>query len=493
MRSIADRPALLVGLGAIIAVAAFHLWISPSNPPGFFRDEAALAYNAHTIATEGRDEYGARFPLYFSSFLDYKSPIFVYALAGVFLVTDADREVARGFAATCVLLAVLLLGWLAYRRSSSASVGVATVVVAGTSPWLFELGRVAFEVAMEPLFLCLALLGVERASRLDRWGVASAIPVSLALGAVTYVYAGGRLLAPLLAAALAVVGRQRWKWVVTAWLGFALTQVPLLLYTRAHPGALSRRYEATTFVTDDMPVWEIAWRGAVNYLQDLQLWHYVISGDRDPYAHTPGTSALLGVSVAISVAGVALILLRHRHDPFWRYALAALLVSPIPAAVTIDRHHAVRLAPFAVMLAVVAIPALTALRDAVPRERWARVLAIALAVLAAVQFTLFVDTYRTEGPLRTGRFEAGVPDLLTVAWASDGKAYVDYDDLEPLGLARWYALARGIDQSRVVRLPDGGIPPVGAIALGRTQECDYVCNRIGESGDYWIARVVGAR
>ncbi len=484
---------VFIGLGVVIGIAAFHLWISPHNPPGFFRDEAAIAYNAHTIASEGRDEYGARFPLYFSSFLDYKSPIFTYGLAGVFLVTGADREVARGLAAACVLVAVLLLGWLAYRRSSRASVGVATVVLAGTSPWLFELGRVAFEVAMEPLFLCLALLGVERASRLDRWGVASAIPVSLALGALTYVYAGGRLLAPLLAGALAVVGLRRWEWVVTAWLGFALTQVPLLLYTRAHPGALSRRYEATTFVTDDMPFWEVAWHGAVNYLQDLQLWHYVVSGDVKPYAHTPGASALLGVSVALSVAGLVLILLRHRNDPFWRYALAGLLMSPIPAAVTIDRHHAVRLAPFVIMLIVVAIPALIALRDAVIRARWARALAIVLAVLAAFQFALFVNVYRTEGPLRTGRFEAGVPDLLTVAWASDGTAYVDYDDLEPLGLARWYALEQGIDQSRVVRLADGGIPPAGSIALGRTQECDYVCTRIAEAGDYWIARVEGRR
>jgi hypothetical protein len=484
---------VFIGLGVVIGVAAFQLWISPHNPPGFFRDEAAIAYNAHTIASEGRDEYGARFPLYFSSFLDYKSPIFVYGLAAVFLVTGADREVARGFAATCIFVAVLLLGWLAYRRSSRASVGVATVVLAGTSPWLFELGRVAFEVAMEPLFMCLALLGVERASRLDRWGVASAMPVSLALGAVTYVYAGGRLLAPLLAAAVAVVGLRHWKWVGTVWLGFALTQVPLLLYIRAHPGALSRRYEATTFVTDDMSFWEVGWRGTVNYLQDLQLWHYVVSGDVKPYAHTPGTSALLGVSVALSVAGLVLILLGYRDDPFWRYALAALLVSPVPAAVTIDRYHAVRLAPFAIMLVVVAIPALTALRDAVTRARWVRVLAVVLAALAGFQFALFVDTYRTEGPLRTGRFEAGVPDLLTLAWASDGTAYVDYDDLEPLALARWYALEQGIDQSRVVRLADGGIPPVGAIAFGRTQECDYICDRLAESGDYWIARVEGPR
>ena len=31
------------------------------------------------------------------------------------------------------------------------------------------------------------------------------------------------------------------------------------------------------------------------------------------------------------------------------------------------------------------------------------------------------------------------------------------------------------------------------IALGREQECDYVCVRITESGDYWIATVEGPR
>jgi hypothetical protein len=482
------RPAVLVGLALVLAVGAFQLWISPDNPPGFFRDEAALAYNAHTIADDGRDEYGARFPLYFSSFLDYKSPLYVYGLAGVFLVTGADREVARGFSAACMLAAILLLGWLGYRTTSRASVGVVTVLLAGTSPWLFELGRVAFEVAMEPLFLCLALLAVERACRPDRWTASTALPVSAALGGITYVYAGGRLLAPLLAASLVVVGR--WRWMFLAWLGFVATQVPLLVYRQAHPGALTRRFDATSFVTDDMPPWEVAWRASVNYLQDLQVWYYVVSGDVKPYAHTPGSEALLAASLALSVAGLILVVLRRRSDPFWRYVLAALAVSPVPAALTIDRFHAVRLAPFAVMLVVVAIPAVEALRGAL-RRRGARVLAAVLAALAAVQLAFFVETYANEGPLRTGRFEAGVPVLLAQAWANGGTVYVDYDDLEPLGLARWHALAEGVDQSRVVRLADGGIPPTGAIAFGRTQECDYVCTRLEESGDYWIARVVG--
>jgi hypothetical protein len=200
---------------------------------------------------------------------------------------------------------------------------------------------------------------------------------------------------------------------------------------------------------------------------------------------------LLGVSLALSLAGLVSVLRRLRSDPFWRYALAALAVSLVPAATTIDRFHAIRLTPFAVMLVVLAIPAVEALRDAAVRSRRGRYLAVALVALAAVQFAFFVQNYVEEGPKRTGRFEAGVPALLDQAWANGGTVYIDYDDREPQGLARWYALERGIDQSRVVRLPDGGIPPVGSIAFGREQECDYACVRITESGDYWIARAEG--
>jgi hypothetical protein len=478
------RPAVLTGMAVVAAVGAFQLWITSDNPPGFFRDEAAIAYNAYTIQHDGRDEYGARFPLYFSSFLDYKSPIFVYTLAGVFRVTGPNQEVARGLAAVSMLAAILLLGWLAYRLTGRATVGIGTVALAGFSPWLFELGRVAFEVTMEPLLVVLVLLGVARTAQLDVWRPVSALPVALVLGAITYVYAGGRFLAPVLALALlAMLSRRRWRWVATALGVFALTQIPLLAYIHEHPGALSRRLDATSFIHHGTSPVEIVWRTLFNYVQDLQLWDYVVGGDKKPYAHTPGTSMLLVASIVLSLAGIVIVLRTRRRDPFWRFALAALLVSPLPAAITIDRFHALRLAPFAVMLVVFAIPAIAAIRST----------ALAAAVVAAgtVQFALFVHDYSTDGPRRTGRFEADIPDLLERAWANGGTVYVDYDDREPLTLARWYALDHGISQQRVVRLPDGGIPPTGATAFGRTQACDYRCTRVARSGDYWLARVEG--
>src|SRR5918994_3204240 len=141
--SVVERPAALFGLGAVLAVVAFQLWITPSNPPGFHRDEAALSYNAYSLSTSLRDEDGGFVPLFFRSFDDYKSPLYPYLLASVFRLTGPNAQVARGLSAVLGLIAVLLLGLLAKRVTGSTVIGVVVLVLAGLTPWLFELGRVA--------------------------------------------------------------------------------------------------------------------------------------------------------------------------------------------------------------------------------------------------------------------------------------------------------------------------------------------------------------
>src|SRR4029078_11038575 len=96
--------------------------LTPSNPPGYPRDEAAPSLNAYTLSTGLRDEDGARFPLFFRSFDDYKSPVYPYLLAGVFRLTGRYQSVARGLSSVLVLAAVLLLGVLAFRLTRSALV-----------------------------------------------------------------------------------------------------------------------------------------------------------------------------------------------------------------------------------------------------------------------------------------------------------------------------------------------------------------------------------
>ena len=139
MRSVFDRPIVLVGLALVCAVAAFHLWVTPSNPPA----TTATRRPSRSTRTRSRPTYAtrtARFPLFFRLLDDYKSPLYPYVLAGVFEVTGPDarsqgalrgagprsraapRLLARRMTQSWLVAAVVLLA-AGLPRGSSSSAG----------------------------------------------------------------------------------------------------------------------------------------------------------------------------------------------------------------------------------------------------------------------------------------------------------------------------------------------------------------------------------
>src|SRR6266508_352911 len=484
------RPAALLGLGAVLAVVAFQLWVTPANPPGYPRDEAALSYNAYSIATTGRDEDGAVMPLFFRSYGDYKSPLYPYLLAGLFKITGPHKEVARAFSAVLGALAVLLLGLLAKQVARRTVVGVAVVVIAGLTPWLFELGRVALEVATQPLLVTLLLLALHRAWRRRTWTAPEGAIVGLLLGLLLYSYTGSRLLAPLFAAALVVfAGRGRWRWLIAAWGTFAAFLVPLGVYALRHSGALTARYGATTIAREGHSHAWVVMEAIAYWFHDIDPWFWATSGDPAPYVHNGGYASLFGAIVAMAIVGCVIVLRQRRDNLWWRYVAAATLLAPIPAALTVDRHNAIRLAALPVLCIVLAIPLLDWLLVASRRS-------LVLALVAATigwQFVDFLDAYRLRGPARLVLFDAGVDPLLQKAFVTGKTIYIDYDDRGAQTQARWHAAEDGVPINRIQGLPDGGIPPKGSTVFGLFQECDYVCNEFATWEKYWLATAVGPR
>jgi hypothetical protein len=393
-----------------------------------------------------------------------------------------------------VLTAVLLLGLLAKRLTGSNVVAVATLALAAITPWLFELGRVALEVSTQPLLVTLLLLATERAWRRKQWSVSEGVVVGCVLGLLLYSYTGSRLLAPLLAAALVVfAGRGRWRWLVAAWGSSAAFLIPLGVYALRHPGAVTARYGATTITREGYSTLWLVLQAIANWFHDFNPWHWATAGDPAPYVHNGGYGAFYGAVIALAVAGVAIVLIRHRRDLWWRYVLVATVLVPIPAALTVDRHNAIRLAALPVMFLVLAIPGLDALVALARRRRVAWVAVGVLALAVAVQFVQFLDAYRTRGPARTVLFDAGVAPLLSQAFAGGKSIYIDYDDRGAQAQARWYAAESGLPDDRVDILPDGGIPPPGSTVFGLFQECDYVCQKFAQWENYWLAKAVGPR
>lgn len=482
------RPSRLIAAGFVVGVGALHLWIDPSNPPGFHRDEASLAFNAHTISQTLRDENGGYMPLYLESFGDYKSSVFVYVVASVFRVVGPDPQVARAVAAVAVLAAIVLVGILAYRRSADIATAVAVIVLGGLTPWLFELGRVAVEVTLMPVLLVGLLLLLDAICVRAWWSVGSGALVGLFLAALAYTYAGGRLLGPLMAIALLVfVARARVRWLAAAWVTFAMLLMPLALYTERHPGALTARYQATTFVTDEMTRWDIIRTFLGNYSVDLRLWEYVTGGDPKPHIRVDGTGMLLAAVVILAVAGV--VLGWRTRDRWFAYSVVVALLVPVPAALTQDRFNGYRLALLPVMLLILAMPTVAWLSAAARRSRVAAAAVAILLVATAVQFTYFMSVRVEKGEFsRSALYEAAVPVLLTEAFEGGRSVYMDFDEPRAHAHARWFAVTHGLPLERAVILADGGVPPDGGIVFGRSQPCDFTCIEFARGDEYWLAR-----
>src|SRR5437763_5840063 len=131
---------------------AYWVWGLSSNPPGFYLDESGGAYNAFTIATTGRGEFGDCFPLYpqfyTESNVQYSNPVHIYLMAMMYLIVPPSNLSARLCGATMMFIATIVLGILATRISGRRLVGVAVALTAIATPWLYEPSRLVLECSV---------------------------------------------------------------------------------------------------------------------------------------------------------------------------------------------------------------------------------------------------------------------------------------------------------------------------------------------------------
>jgi 4-amino-4-deoxy-L-arabinose transferase-like glycosyltransferase len=449
-----------------------------SNPPGFYIDESSIAYNAHTIAQSGCDENGVSWPLYFRAFGDYKNPIYVYLLAGLFRLTGPSILVARLLSGVALLGAAMTLGWLAWRLSRSRAVALLACIIALITPWFFELGRVVMEVALYPLAVALFLLCVKRASEKERWLAGDVLSLAAALALLTYTYSIGRLLAPLLALGLGIFWtRQRWPGLVIAWCAYAVLVLPIFIFSIKHPGALTERFSLVTFLNPDLGPAETALGFAKHYLRNLNPWKMLVRGDpnRDQIAHVFGTPHFLGPIFAFSLTGLALLVRRAKHEEWPRFVLYGAAVAIVPASLTKEAFHMLRLIALPVFLLVFAVEGVTWFVAKWERVFWRAVFVIFLAV-TAVEAGWFQWKYQrmANTARRVHLFDAEYPSkIFAPAKASRATPIYLADALWIPGYiqAYWYGTLQGIDLSRFRRLPPDEPPPLGALVISTEENC----------------------
>jgi 4-amino-4-deoxy-L-arabinose transferase-like glycosyltransferase len=137
-----------------------------NNPPGLYIDEASIGYNSWTILTEGVDEHGVPYPVWFKSFGEYKMPLYIYVTSFFMALLGKSEFTVRVFSAlsgtfTVVLLYFFLRKVLQFDKKLFSKFFIKNLPFVGTfllaiSPWHIQFSRAGFEVTVAVFIYLLA-------------------------------------------------------------------------------------------------------------------------------------------------------------------------------------------------------------------------------------------------------------------------------------------------------------------------------------------------
>lgn len=489
---------ILLRVAVLLLLFSAYTWGISLNPPGFFLDESATAYNAFLVSRTGAGEFGPKFPILFQEYAvsnpTFINPLTIYLMAIVFLFLHPSVIVARTFAAFWMFAACLLMGVLAKRISGRRTIGM---IVAGTAlltPWFFEIGRLVWDAHFSAFTIVVFLLAAYRIQSKETWNWQDLAMVVGGLAVITYGYLSGRILAPIYALGLLFFAttKHRFLGVIKIWLGYAVTWVPLILFNRSHSGVLTKRLWEVTYIRPNGPWKEIAAQFtefARCYLQDQSLTPLLLTGDAHWHHHVEGSGgAMFFATFILAMAGLLLVILHRYRDSWWRFMLYGLAVSIVPGAITDWPFHGLRLMGYAVFLMLLTVPALEWLLAQGAQRRFARLALLTLLLGATVSQAIdFQIAFWRLGPNRENAFDALYKAAYDAAVAQPqrpiylengrwGPAYMD---------AYWYATVEGRPLSEFVLVPEQAKPPPGAIVLSSNSDCAD-CEVIKKSGAYLL-------
>jgi 4-amino-4-deoxy-L-arabinose transferase-like glycosyltransferase len=177
-----------LGLG----LRTFHL---ERNPVSLYWDEAAMAYDAFSVATTGKDMHGnpwwqAMYP----SYGDYKLPMYIWLAAGLMKLFGPEIWVFRLVSALFGVGLVISVYFLGEKLFQSAKVGILAALMVAMSPWAIQFSRAGFEANLGVFFLSVSLLCLVRFIRQPQFILAAALFGALAV----YSYFSVRFVFPIL-------------------------------------------------------------------------------------------------------------------------------------------------------------------------------------------------------------------------------------------------------------------------------------------------------
>ena len=404
---------------ALITFFAFgqRFYQIQTNPPSLNWDEVSHGYNAYSILKTGADEWGARFPLIFKAFGDYKLPVYIYltAIPVYFLgLTPIAVRLVSVLAGTLAIPAIYLL---VVQLLNNKKIGLLAALLLAISPWHYFISRPALEANLALTLIIFGFWALLKALKNPKFYLLSSILLGLSL----HTYNVARVFVPLLLLAFFYIYRPKIRFKAThlipiAILGLSLSMVVYQVFS----GVGTARYSKLAILSDsavyqlgqarsnsplppvlaklryNRPLYFVT--KVTNYYLSYFSPKFIYQSQGAQYQFSiPGKNLFtLPVTILALIGGIWL-LLSPRHSA--RVPLSGglsriflfswLLLSPVAAALTADPPQALRPNPMIPVVIIFASIGTYWIINLFKKHHWAQ-----KAVLASIIFSCLLGYIR---------------------------------------------------------------------------------------------------
>ena len=298
-------------------------------PASLYWDEASIGYNAHTVLTTGKDEWGERWPLHFRAFGEFKLPVYVYSVALAEGVLGYGELAVRLPAVLYSLASLVLIFLITKQLAGSFSAGLWSALIFTLSPWGLLITRVGYEVTAGTALFLLAWLFFLKAKEKPIYFLFSGLAHILAM----YSYNSFRIISPLfLVFSVLFFLKRRYLPVVFITLLVVMASF-LPIYRLYRYDAGGARLVAVS-LQGSLP--SKALQFTKNYFSHFSPKFLFFDGDTNPRSNFPGFGLISIFSTPIILLGLVTAIKRRQS------ILLILILAPVAASLTRESPHALR-------------------------------------------------------------------------------------------------------------------------------------------------------
>ncbi|MCZ6636397.1 MAG: glycosyltransferase family 39 protein [bacterium] len=374
-------------IGILCLGALLRLTLLSEVPRGFFRDEAAIGYDAYSILKTGRDHWGDFLPLFSRSLGDYDEALYRYLVIPAIPIFGLNEFSTRLPAALAGILTIWALHQLT-ARLFGPRIALFVALFLAISAWHIHFSRWAVRAILLPLFFCAGLSSFLKGLEKPRHLLWSAAAFAVCL----HTYNAARVFVPLfLLGLMAIYWRTLWqhrKWGMASGVLFLAVLAPLFLFWIS-PEGMRRTYG--TLVDEPGLIFP-------NYLSYFNPLFLFLQGDRH-FRHSLLFMGQLHYLECITVLAGLYGLIRYKHSAnpiLWLW----LALYPIPAAFT-SETHAIRAIIGAPLFAILSGYGANTLWESIRSWRWSSIAATLAAVCLTANMLLYCKFYFIDYPKDT--------------------------------------------------------------------------------------------